>query len=272
MKNREPGLFQIGDVARFVGVTRKMILNYESQGLLTPAFQDEESGYRYYTADNIAQVRAIRGLQSLGLTLQEVREYYYDTANIEAHLKRLTDLRATLDRNIQLLQIRAAKPGELPIRWATLPRRVCFARRYQCADVAEAANRLRETYIAAVHSGYRFSPTERMFTQRMGKDPTRLDILCCIPLEEDFDGEERMEFPETAAICVCYRGAYKGIADAYRVLAQHVAENGIQTQGGFQSIYLEGPPNRGANTADYITQIALPVIDRRRTNNDFFNF
>lgn len=264
MKNREPGLFQIGEVARFVGVTRKIILNYEAQGLLPPALQDEESGYRYYTADNITQVRAIRALQSLGLTLQEVREYYYDTANIEAHLKRLTDLRATLDRNIQLLQVRAAKPGELPVRWATLPRRVCFARRYQCADVAEAAVRLRETYIAAVRSGFQFSSTARMFTQRMGKDPKEMDLLCCIPLEEEFDGEERMEFPEASVVCVYYRGAYEGVAAAYRVLARYVAENGIRTEGGFQSIYLEGPPNRGANTADYITQIALPVSDRRR--------
>ena len=217
MKDREPSLFQIGEVAKFVGVTRKMILNYEAQGLLTsewredakrqkrfyrlsddgaaaleyltaewramnPAYQDGESGYRYYSADNITQVRAIRALQSLGLTLQEVREYYYDTANIELHLKRLTELRATLDRNIQLLQERAAKPRELTVRWATLPRLVCCARRYQCADTAEAANRLRETYVAAARSGYRYSPSERMFTQRMGSDPARLDLLCCIPM------------------------------------------------------------------------------------------
>ncbi|MEG2377251.1 MAG: hypothetical protein RSC43_02715, partial [Clostridia bacterium] len=139
--------------------------------------------------------------------------------------------------------------------------------RYKCADVAEAANRLRETYIAAVHSGYRFSATERMFTQRMGKDTAKLDILCCIPLEEGFDGEERMEFPETSVICVYYRGAYEGIADACRVLTSYVAENEIQTEGGFLSIYLEGPPSRGTNTADYITQIALPVTDRRQTGD-----
>ncbi|MDD3346872.1 MerR family transcriptional regulator [Oscillibacter sp.] len=264
MKNRESSLFQIGEVAKFVGVTRKMLLNFEAQGLLTPAYQDEESGYRYYSADNITQVRAIRALQSLGLTLREVREYYYDTANIDAQLKRLTDLRATLDRNIQLLQIRAARPGQLPIRWATLPRRVCFARRYVCGDVAEAAVRLRETYIAAAHSGYRLSSGERMFTQRMGQSPTALDLLCCIPMEEGFDGEERMEFPETQVVCVYYRGPYEGIADACGVLARYVKENGIRTEGGFQSVYLEGPANRGTNAADYITQIALPVADRRQ--------
>ncbi|MEF9971528.1 MAG: hypothetical protein RR731_04385, partial [Oscillospiraceae bacterium] len=84
-----------------------------------------------------------------------------------------------------------------------------------------------------------------------------------------FDGEERMEFPETSVICVYYRGAYEGIAGACGVLMNHVVENQIQTEGGFLSIYLEGPPSRGANSADYITQIALSVTDRRQGDRGF---
>ena len=38
---------------------------------------------------------------------------------------------------------------------------------------------------------------DRMFTMRMTQDPNVLDILCCIPVEESFDGPERMEFAET---------------------------------------------------------------------------
>ncbi|MEG2138323.1 MAG: hypothetical protein RRY64_06625 [Oscillospiraceae bacterium] len=53
------------------------------------------------------------------------------------------------------------------------------------------------------------------------------------------------------------------------MLTRHVAEHEIQTEGGFLSIYLEGPPNRGANSADYITQIALPVTDRRQHDGGF---
>lgn len=93
-----------------MGVTRKTILVYEEMRLLTPAVKDEASGYRYYTADNMTQIRAIRSLQTLGLSLAEIREYYYDTENLDRYLDRLMDLRATLDRNIHLLQLRAAKP------------------------------------------------------------------------------------------------------------------------------------------------------------------
>ena len=34
-------LFQIGEVARIMGITRKAILVYEDMGLLTPAVKDE---------------------------------------------------------------------------------------------------------------------------------------------------------------------------------------------------------------------------------------
>lgn len=111
MRKQSEHLFKIGEIAKILGVTRKTILVYEEMGLLTPAVKDEASGYRYYTADNMTQIRAIRSLQTLGLSLAEIREYYYDTENLDRYLDRLMDLRATLDRNIHLLQLRATKPG-----------------------------------------------------------------------------------------------------------------------------------------------------------------
>ena len=258
MKKHDKTLFQIGEVTKIMGVTRKTLLVFEEMGLLTPAVRDEESGYRYYSADNMTQIRSIRSLQFLGLTLNEVAEYYYDTENIEAHLARLMELRASLDRNIQMLQVRSTKRGDLTVRKAILPREVCFCRRYQCTDVSEAANKLRDTYIDAARTG-KMSMLGRMFTMRMTQDPKVLDILCCIPVEEDFDGPERLEFAETQALCIYYRGPYEGTGTAIRALVQYVKENSVEITGPFRSIFMEGPPNRGEKSGDYITQIAVPI-------------
>ncbi len=258
MKKHDDSLFQIGEVTKILGVTRKALLVYEDMGLLTPAVKDENSGFRYYTADNMTQIRSIRSLQSLGLSLKEVAEYYYDTENMDKHLKRLFELREMLDRNIQMLQVRSAKQGDLTIHVTSLPRQVCFCRQYQCKDTAEAANNLRDTYIAAARTG-KMSMVKRMFTMRMTQDPDNLDLICCIPVEDDYDGPERMEFADTPALCIYYRGPYEGTGTAIRALAKHMKENSIQAMGPFRSIYLEGPPNRGENSGDYITQIAVPV-------------
>ena len=209
MKKYGEELFQIGEVSKILGVTRKTLLVYEDMGLLTPAEKDEESGYRYYSADNMTQIRSIKSLQSLGLSLKEVAEYYYDVENIDAHLTRLMELRTNLDRNIQLLQVRAAKHGDLTVHKTSLPRQVCFCRRYQCEDVSEAANKLRDTYIAAARTG-KMSMIMRMFTMRMSSDSSKLDLMCCIPVDSSYDGAERVEFAETPALCIYYRGPDEG--------------------------------------------------------------
>ena len=139
VKKHDESLFQIGEVTKILGITRKTLLVFEDMGLLTPAVKDTDSGYRYYSADNMTQIRVIRSLQALGLSLKEVAEYYYDTENINAHLNRLMDLRSALEKNIQMLQVRAAKQGDLTVRKTTLPRQVCYSRHYECENVAHAA-------------------------------------------------------------------------------------------------------------------------------------
>lgn len=258
MKKYGEELFQIGEIAKILGVSRKTLLVFEDMGLLTPAVKDEESGYRYYSADNMTQVRSIRSLQALGLSLKEISDYYYDTQNIDAQLARLMELRASLDRNIQMLQVRSARRGDLTVHTTTLPRQTYFCRRYLCRDTADAANKLRDTYIAAARSG-QMSMLARMFTMRMTQNPNELDLMCCIPVEESFEGPERMEFAETPALCIYYRGPYEGTSAAIQALAEYVESNNIEITGHFRSIYLEGPPNRGDKTADYITLVAVPV-------------
>ena len=226
MKKHDESLFQIGEVTKIMGITRKTLLVYEDMGLLTPAVKDEDSGYRYYSADNMTQIRSIRSLQSLGLSLNEVKDYYYDVENIDSHLRRLMELRANLDKNIQLLQVRSAKKGDMSVRRVILPRQVCFCRQYSCESVAEAATVLRDTYIAAARTG-KLSNTYRMFTMRMSTTVDKLDILCCLPVEDSFQGPERMEFPETQALCIYYRGPYEGTATAIKTLMNYIKENNI---------------------------------------------
>jgi effector-binding domain-containing protein len=124
--------------------------------------------------------------------------------------------------------------------------------------VREAASKLRDTYSDAARTG-KMSMLGRMFTMRITQDPNVLDIMCCIPVEDSFDGPERMEFAETQALCIYYRGPDEGTGTAFHALAKFVKENGNEITGPFRSIFMEGPPNRGEKSGDYITQIAVSL-------------
>ena len=51
MTHDKKQLLSIGEAAKALEVTRRMILNYEDKGLILPDQRDGINGNRYYTAD-----------------------------------------------------------------------------------------------------------------------------------------------------------------------------------------------------------------------------
>ena len=99
-------LFRMNEVIKAVGITRRILINYEEHGLVEPATARNEHGFRYYTADNIVHIRLIRTLQNLGLSLEEIREYFDDSGELDAQIDRLTQLRNRIACARQIWQSR----------------------------------------------------------------------------------------------------------------------------------------------------------------------
>ncbi len=62
---------QIGQVATRAGVAVDTVRYYEKRGLL-PVVERRESGYRVFGEDAVARIRTVKGLQELGLGLEEI--------------------------------------------------------------------------------------------------------------------------------------------------------------------------------------------------------
>ncbi|MFE5794025.1 MerR family transcriptional regulator [Streptomyces sp. NPDC056503] len=65
-------MFTIGDFARHGQVSVRMLRHYDGIGLLRPAHVDPHSGYRFYTADQLARLNRVIALKDLGFTLEQV--------------------------------------------------------------------------------------------------------------------------------------------------------------------------------------------------------
>lgn len=66
-------MFKIGEFAKLSGVTVKTLRHYDSLGLLKPTRVDEETGYRYYSPEQLLTIRRIEGFKEQGLTLEMMR-------------------------------------------------------------------------------------------------------------------------------------------------------------------------------------------------------
>lgn len=65
---------KIGDIAAFFDVSVKALRIYEQKGIIRPVKVDKETGYRYYSADQVKQLNALIDLQALGFSLDEIKE------------------------------------------------------------------------------------------------------------------------------------------------------------------------------------------------------
>lgn len=67
-------MFKIGDFSRLSRVSVRTLRLYDEMGLLKPAQVDALTGYRYYDADQLAQLNRIITLKDLGFSLEQVSE------------------------------------------------------------------------------------------------------------------------------------------------------------------------------------------------------
>lgn len=249
-------LFKMGEVTKALGLTRRILINYEELGLVTPAFKNENQGFRYYSADNMVHIRLIRTLQKLGLSLSEIREYFNDTTHLEDQIDRLVLLRNQLDQCIAQLHLRQFEESSQEIYQVTLPEFNAFCRDFKTADLAEKTAQLRQTYIDALKH-FPADNENRMCIQiPAGSDSEGTYI---VPVLADAGLKDIRHFPQAAAICIYYRGPYENFPKVHERLMQYALDNNMTPHGYFRNIYMEGPPTHGTNKEAYVTQIALPI-------------
>ena len=78
----ETHLYKIGMFAQMNHVTVKTLRFYEEQGLLIPAYVDEENGYRYYGDEEARLFQKIIVLRKLGVSVPEIKNLIEDTGHM----------------------------------------------------------------------------------------------------------------------------------------------------------------------------------------------
>jgi len=86
-------MLSIGEMARFTGVSRRMLRHWEAAGLIAPAAVDEHTGYRRYARTQIGRVRAIATLRAVDFSLTEIVDLLDHSQLTERRLVELLEAR-----------------------------------------------------------------------------------------------------------------------------------------------------------------------------------
>jgi len=84
-------LLKIGEVADFFQISVKAVRIYEKKGILVSAYIDPDSGYRYYTPDQLHQLAALLELKALGFSLDEIKDVMVGESSKEALYKAMQE-------------------------------------------------------------------------------------------------------------------------------------------------------------------------------------
>lgn len=87
-------LLRIGEIAAFFNVSVKAMRIYEKMGILKPVKVDDQTGYRYYNADQVKQLDAIIELRRLGFSLAEIKSVLENGMTKETYMQMLVCKRA----------------------------------------------------------------------------------------------------------------------------------------------------------------------------------
>lgn len=65
-------LYSIGEISKMMGITVQTLRHYDSINLLRPKYVNPQTGYRFYSSDQLHLIDRIKYLQTFGLSLDEI--------------------------------------------------------------------------------------------------------------------------------------------------------------------------------------------------------
>ena len=102
-------MLKIGDFSKLSRVSIRMLRHYDEIGLLKPVWIDPESGYRYYSAEQLPVAGRINALKDMGFGLAAIGEIlpcYEDRDALERHLRcKQAELQALSDQTAYRLRL-----------------------------------------------------------------------------------------------------------------------------------------------------------------------
>jgi DNA-binding transcriptional MerR regulator len=272
-------MFTIGDFARHGRVSVRMLRHYDAIGLIRPAHVDPPTGYRFYEANQLAQLNRIVALKDLGFTLAQVSAIIDEQvsaeqlrgmlrlrhaelqAEIAAGTARLTGVAARLriieseghmpTTDVVVKRIPAVRVAEL----------TAIAAGYEPEDISPVIQPLYDDLMARLSQAeltpvgppiayYEDSPAgdgsvvvHATITVDAAPDPAHGFAIVDLP-----------ELPNAATIV--HRGSMDDVVPTGQALAQWIDANGYRSLGYARELYLECPPG---DFDGWVTELQEPI-------------
>lgn len=270
---------KIGEFSKLMQVTVKTLRHYESKGILMPDEVDEWTGYRYYTLDKMQRLNAIRNLQRLGFSLDDIKEMLEDDFH-DPSLEALDKKIAETNRQLQLLMERRTRLLNWQDSRKTISTMEKFSIQSLPSIIVASHREVIPSYSAIgdmccnkigpeMHRlGCKCPPPGYCFTIEHNKEytPTDIDIEYCEQVEEMGKDSPIIQFKQLlavpTAICMKHIGPYERFYESYVELFKYIEDSGkYRICGQPRCCYVDGVWNQ-EDPEKWLSIIQVPVEEQ----------
>lgn len=266
---------KIGEFSQMMQVTVKTLRHYEQKGLLLPDEVDEWTGYRYYSIEQMQKLQSIRDLQSLGFSLDEIKELYDDDSHTPSVRQMDEKIKET---ELQLNQLIARRNRLL--EWKNSRKQITKMEKFNIQALPEiivASHReVIPNYEALGPMCYEKIGPEM---QRLGckcpkpgycftvghngeYTPTDIDIEYCEQVEEMGTDSAIIKFKKLPAIpkalCMKHIGPYEKFYESFIETFKYMEQNGYKIAGQPRTSYVDGTWNQD-DPEKWVSVIQIPI-------------
>ena len=252
-------MLKIGEFSRLSRVSIRMLRHYDEIGLLQPARLDPETGYRYYSEEQLLLAGRVAALRDMGFSLSAVREIVQDGGREMLEQKlllRRAELETLADETARRLRL-------LDVTLKTFPERYAATVRGTLPGY-EQEGQLWQTLMEET-DGMNLVPDVPCICCAVFHDREHREHNVDVEVQKTVRGRypdtTHVRFrtlPEvTAATAVC-RGSYEQMDGAMASVAEWVRDNGYAFSGPVSLIY-HVSPHETDNPDEYVTEICFPV-------------
>jgi DNA-binding transcriptional MerR regulator len=276
---RENNMLKIGEFARIGQVSIVTLRHYDQCGLLKPSALDPNTGYRYYSLDQLSRLHRIVALKDLGFPLEQIAQLLEDDLSLE-QLKGMFKLKqAQIQQSIDLEQARlrhiAARLRQIE-QEGTMS--VYDVRLKQVEPLLVATVRklfspeddLRQPYetISAYldqqgieHAQYPQSDMQLWHSRyELHDEGIYADIEIAVPLSTSLPDNEQITvrtLPGGLMACIVHTGHPLSLGPAWMTLRRWIQDNEYRYAGPPRYLHLQHTEH--LEPGQYVTEVQVPV-------------
>lgn len=259
-------LFSIRQAARACNLSRSSLIRLEDKGLLTPAYTDAKSGYRYYDTHNISRILQIQQFQWMGFSSEEIISYYESGGKADELLATLEEKLSVLQQQVTEMRLRSHNVPDMSLSITKIPETVCCVRKFQAALIQNKYQAMYDFFHECVEKGIALAPqplfiiNERTDYLEGNLSSEPFDSYACVPVLPEHAPENAVHIPACTALSLLFYGNYSNINEAHLYLGEQVRKRGLAPAGYVRTIGLVAPyVGREIDPNRYCSQLVLPV-------------